>query len=167
MDFYLQRTLNAIESATANMDLAQLAAHPEGKWSSAEILEHLLLTFSGTAKKLQRVFESGKPAGGRPTLRHRLAHLVLLDIGYFPSGRQAPEYARPRGIPPEAVLPQIREELTRMDAVVTDCERRFGSQTRIADHPILGPFTVQQWRKFHWVHTRHHMKQIAALRALD
>ncbi len=164
MDFYVQRTLHAIESATAGMDLKQLAAHPETKWSSSEILEHLLLTFSGTVKRLQRVLESGTPAAGRPSLRQRLIDVLLLDVGYFPSGREAPESVRPRGMPPQVILSAIRENLVRMDAVIADCERRFGAQTRIADHPILGPLTAGQWRKFHWVHTRHHMKQIAALR---
>ncbi len=164
MDFYLQRVLRAIESATAGMDTEQLAAHPEGKWSSAEILEHLRLAFSATAKGLDRVIQAGKPAGGRPRWRNRLVNFVLLDLEYFPSGRAAPEMTVPRGADPGAVLANIRQDVARMDAALADCERRFGPRLCIANHPILGPFTVRQWRKFHWVHTRHHMKQIAALR---
>jgi hypothetical protein len=32
------------------------------------------------------------------------------------------------------------------------------------DHPILGPLTGGQWRKFHLVHGLHHVKQIRRLR---
>ena len=35
------------------------------------------------------------------------------------------------------------------------------------DHPILGALTVDQWLKFHVVHTRHHAKQIARAPSAD
>jgi hypothetical protein len=28
------------------------------------------------------------------------------------------------------------------------------------DHPFIGPLTADQWRKFHWVHGRHHIRQM-------
>jgi len=49
-----------------------------------------------------------------------------------------------------------------MDASLADAERRFGHRTRVLFHPILGPLTAQQWRRFHLVHGRHHLKQIEA-----
>jgi hypothetical protein len=51
-----------------------------------------------------------------------------------------------------------------MDEVIGQCEARFGKRTRVLDHPVLGPLTARQWRKFHWVHGRHHVKQIQKLR---
>jgi hypothetical protein len=30
---------------------------------------------------------------------------------------------------------------------------------------VLGPLSMQQWRKFHLIHGRHHLKQIARIRA--
>ncbi|MGZ7099671.1 MAG: DUF1569 domain-containing protein [Candidatus Angelobacter sp.] len=32
------------------------------------------------------------------------------------------------------------------------------------DHPVLGPLTAAEWRKFHLVHGLHHVKQIRSLR---
>jgi len=29
---------------------------------------------------------------------------------------------------------------------------------------VLGPLTASQWRKFHWIHGRHHVKQISERR---
>jgi hypothetical protein len=51
MDFYLQRLQNAISSATAGLSVETLARRPgTDKWSIAEILEHLYLTYTGTIK---------------------------------------------------------------------------------------------------------------------
>jgi hypothetical protein len=50
-----------------------------------------------------------------------------------------------------------------MDAIVAQCEARFGCG-KVLDHPILGPLTAAQWRKFHLIHGRHHVKQIDRLR---
>ncbi len=164
MDFYLQRVLEAIMDGTAGMTPGQLSARPAGKWSSAEILEHLTLTFRATATGLERVAQSGKPGARRPTLRDRLFTLVVVQFGYLPSGREAPEYTRPRGLPAASVLSTLRQDLQRMDAAIADCERQFGLRVKIANQPILGPLTATEWRKFHWVHTRHHLRQIAARR---
>ena len=55
MDSCLQASLEEIQRATEGMSADQLAWHPPGKWSSADILEHLTLTFTGTAKGMRRV----------------------------------------------------------------------------------------------------------------
>ena len=47
-------TLAAIDAATNGMTEEQLTFHPEGKWSTAEILEHLSLAFGGTARGFER-----------------------------------------------------------------------------------------------------------------
>ncbi len=167
MDFYLQQVLDVIESTAQGMDPGQMQRHRPGKWSSAEILEHLSRTFSGTVKAMQRVLDAGKPLARRPRLRERIAVGVVVELGYFPSGRPAPEFTLPRGVPAEHVLSEINEHVRAMDQTIAACERQFGSSVKIADHPVLGPLSTRQWRKFHWVHTCHHMKQIAALRLID
>jgi len=58
----------------------------------------------------------------------------------------------------------IAPQILAMDEVIAQCEARFGKRTRVLDHPVLGPLTARQWRKFHWIHGRHHLKQINKLR---
>jgi hypothetical protein len=159
---YLERVRRAIDAAVSGMSEEELMRHPPGKWSTAEILEHLCLTFSSTAPHLQKCLDRGAPTATRMSVYQWLASNLVVNVGYLPSGRSAPEYARPKGM--TATLPRIRENLAAMDKVMNACEERFGTRVRLANHPILGPLTVGQWRKFHWVHTRHHMKQIARLR---
>ena len=167
MDRLLQDALDAIHSATDRMDSAQLSRHPEGKWSAAEILEHLSITFGTTCHVLQRSLDSGKPAVSPATLYQRLATILVVSLGIFPEGRKAPAFSVPKGIGPEESLKAIRQNLAAMDEVISQCEARFGARQKVASHVVLGPLSTQQWRKFHLAHTRHHMKQIARLRALQ
>jgi hypothetical protein len=164
MDAYLQRLHAAIAGATQDMTAEQLARHAEGKWSAAEILEHLYYTYTGTIKVMQLCLKAGKPDARTPTLKERLQIFWVVEAGMFPTGREAPNGTRPRGMSVEEVLQQIGTKIIVMDDVITQCEARFGKRTLIRDHPILGPLTCRQWRKLHWLHGRHHVKQLARLR---
>jgi hypothetical protein len=164
MDSTLQQVREAIEAATSGMSAGQLEQHPEGKWSAAGILEHLSITYGGTARLMCKCLEGGKPLASAPTLKHRLAAWLVTGVGYLPTGRPAPEFAKPKGLGGEVVLNTIHENLVEMDKALAECEQRFGREAKIADHVVLGPLTIPQWRRFHLVHTQHHMKQIERLR---
>jgi len=165
MHSHLQRTREAIDQATDGLTVDELIWHPDGKWCTAEILEHLALAFGGTAKFLGKVAADGKSVASKVTFKQRIGIAVVTGGEFIPGGRKAPAGVTPKGnIPPDQVLPTIRKNLADMDEAITACEGKLGSKLRIADHPVLGPLTVAQWRKFHMVHTRHHMKQIVALR---
>ncbi len=160
----LQRALDDIDAATRGMDAGELDQRTGARWSPAQILEHLALGFGATAKGAARCLESGRPAASVPTLRHRVATAVVVRFGYLPSGRTAPERTRPRGLSGDAAMQAVRANLIAMDEGLARCAERFGARVPILAHPILGPLSVAQWRTFHRVHTRHHMKQIVRLR---
>jgi hypothetical protein len=163
MDLYLERLHDAITAATDGMTAEQLQRHEPGKWSVAEVLEHLYLSYTGTVKGLGRCLQEGKPLARRQTLRDRMATTLVTGIGYFPSGRKSPKQASPRGIPMEQVMAGIGPEIQKMDELIAQCVTRHGD-ARILDHPIIGPLTARQWAKFHWVHGRHHVRQIWEMR---
>lgn len=165
MDPTLERLQAAIVSSTRNMTTAELTHHPEGKWSAAEILEHLYLTYTGTVKAFQRCLEAGQPKISPSTLKQRIALAVTVGAGYMPRGRIAPKHTVPRGAPPEKILAEIGDKIRAMDEIIAQCEHRFGGNAKLLDHPILGALTGKQWRKFHYVHGRHHVRQIARLRS--
>ena len=164
MDAYLERLQQAITSATQGMSAEDLRRHPEGKWSTAEVLEHLYHTYSGSVKGFERCLREGKPLARTPLLKDRMRTLVVTGLGHLPEGRKAPERTRPHGMMADEVMREIGPRLSAMDDLITQCEARFGKRTRVLDHPILGPLTARQWRKFHWVHGQHHLKQIQKLR---
>jgi hypothetical protein len=164
MDSYLERLQVAIISATEGMTTADLMRYPEGKWSAAEVLEHLYLSYTGTTKGCERCLQAGRPLARATNLKDRLVTAVVVSAGYFPRGREAPKNTRPRGLPAEKIVVDIGPQIAAMDALIAQCETRYGKGTRLLDHPVLGPLTAAQWRKFHWVHGKHHVKQILRLR---
>ncbi len=164
MDEYLERALRLAEAAAGKMSPMQLGRRPaEGKWSASQILEHLSRAFSSTTRLLEKHLAAGEPAHRRASLGQRCRTLLVIELGYFPTGRPAPEFTLPQGIAPEEALPRFRQTLVAMDDAITRCQRQFGA-TKIASHQIFGPLTARQWRRFHWVHTRHHARQIEAMR---
>jgi hypothetical protein len=166
MDFYLQRLQDAIGAVTADMSPEMLGRRPQpDNWSAAEILEHLYLTYTGTTKGFENCIAAGKPLARVRTMSDRLRTALVVGIGYLPEGRQSPKNAMPRGIACDRVLAAFGEKIVEMDAAISEAENRFGSRAPLIDHPILGPLRACQWRKFHWVHGRHHLKQLQRLRA--
>ena len=165
MDSCLQETRDEIIGTTDGMSAEQLAWHPAGKWSAGEILEHLTLAFSGTVKGMHRILASTGGNTPRVTMKNLVATFVVTGIGYMPPGRQAPAMTVPKGSNADNPVAIILRTLGEMDAALSQVEREKGPKIRVA-HPILGPLTIAQWRKFHLVHTKHHMKQIVRLREL-
>jgi Protein of unknown function (DUF1569) len=166
MDFYLERLQKAIASETDGMSEEALHWHPEGKWSAAEILEHLYLTYTGTTKGFERCLQSGKPLARLVTLQDRWRTWVVVGLGYLPEGRKAPKNTVPGGSPLPRVQTEVAAKIAAMDAIIASAEEKYGSQTRVLDHPILGPLRGREWRKFHWVHGQHHLRQIRKLRGM-
>jgi len=133
-----------------------------GKWSPLQVLEHLVLSYTATTKGLLRAMETGRPERSRRTFGHRMRGVYVFGLGRFPAGVEAPKHTVPRDSLGTEPLRRFNDALVAMDASLADAERRFGHRTRVLFHPILGPLTAQQWRRFHLVHGRHHLKQIEA-----
>ncbi len=161
----IDSTLRMIQEETAGLDAEQLDWHPPGKWSAAQVLEHLSRTFAATAYILNRCADQGRSKARPPTLRDRIGTLLVVEFGRFPSGIDAPAATLPLGLPASEALSAVNSTLRALDDAAARAEAAFGLRLALANHPLLGPFNVRQWRRFHRVHTRHHMKQIARLRS--
>jgi hypothetical protein len=167
MELRLKRLQNDLASATRGMTAADLARHPEGKWSAAEVLEHLYRTYTGTVKTFERCLQAGRPLATSPTLKQRVAAAITVGAGLMPGKREAPPFTRPQGMPAEKIIAEVGAQIATMDAIISQCEDRYGKRVKLVNHHALGPLTGEQWRKFHWVHGRHHIKQILRLRASE
>jgi hypothetical protein len=164
MDSRLEELKDNLESAVEGMSSEQLGWHLPGKWCAAEVLEHLYLTYTGTITGFERVMAKGKPLASRASLAQRALTFVVLGLGRMPGRRKAPAMVVPKGLPAERVRNEIGAKMAAMDAIIAQCEARFGGQVKLLDHPILGPLSAAQFRKLHVVHGRHHLKQLLRLR---
>jgi hypothetical protein len=167
MDSYLKAAWTEIDGATRGLrpgDLARAASDP-GRWTIAQILEHLMLAFTGNTHAFEKALASGEVRGRPPQFTQRMGRLLVVDLGYFPKAR-APEMTMPSGsVPPELIVDAVRSALGTLDGTLDRVAERFGADALVANHPYFGGMTVSQWRKFHWRHAVHHSRQIRRLSA--
>jgi hypothetical protein len=170
MDDDLQRLERALTGVLAGLTAAQTqstpTAHPQ-KWSIQQIADHLLRTYRSTVPALQVRIEKCSPTRAKPSPRQRVFQFLLLTLGHFPAGWQAPAAVAP-SLPAtvetgDELTAKIGRELAEIDRLTRLGERVFGKR-RAATHMILGPLSMRQWRRFHLVHGLHHVRQIEAIR---
>ena len=160
MNSHLESCLAIVVDATKGGGAECGVRSDPKRWSVAEIVEHLTRAYSGTAKGFERCLEKGASLAGAATFAQGVRQFVVIDLGYFPQGREAPKHIVPTGaLDLPTVLDAVRRDLARLDAAAVRTRQALGTG-KMLDHPILGPMTVDQWLKFHAVHSRHHAKQI-------
>ena len=164
MNAHLDRCLAIVLDATKGAGDESRARRDPNRWSVVEIVEHLARAYSGTAKGFERCLEKNTPLATPVTFKQRVQQFALVRLGYFPEGRQAPKHIIPSGeLDLSAVLDAVRRDLARLDDAAMKAREKLGAG-KMLDHPIIGALTVDQWLKFHEVHTTHHARQIAERR---
>jgi hypothetical protein len=133
---------------------------PAGKWTPAQIVEHLAISMNSSAEKFEHR-RGYAPMSARPrSIVERIAKAAILGVQWYPKGFQAPEPTTPSaGVTRDAAETHFREGLRRWDAL----ERELLPARRrdlFVKHPRLGDLTIEEWQRFHVVHARHHAKQI-------
>ena len=154
----------------AGVVLGPLAGQPEtawqkappGKWTPAQIVEHLALALemSATTFAARRAKEPMARRG--TTLREKIGKVFTFGIGRFPPGLRAPERTTPSPrVDGHAAEAHFRAAIAAWEAVERDLlpARRHDLFVK---HPRLGDLTLEEWARFHDVHARHHARQIRA-----
>ncbi len=137
------------------------------KWSIQQIVEHLLSTYRGSIPAIEARVEKKSATRAKPNLRQRLAQFRIIKLGLFPNGRTAPAAVSP-SLPTtvqsgDELAARVSAELKKLDDVTARGEHLFGDRRAVA-HIILGMLSMDQWRRFHLIHGRHHLKQIRNIR---
>lgn len=147
------------------MDLRP-ADHPYA-WSIRHIAEHLRLCFELTAHAFREQLERGRPTRAVATMRQAIARFTVLRLGRFPSGVKAHPFLEPTrpvaGESGDVMSARLGRSLDAMQQLIAQGEQEFQDRSSVR-HFVLGPLTALQWRRFHQMHTRHHLVQIAAIR---
>jgi len=130
---------------------------PTGKWTPAQIVEHLALSLELSA----RGFEGAKGAERRrpATPLERVSGWFVFRLGWTPPGIQAPRRTTPaRWVEAADAERHFREGLARWATLASrPAEPNPGV---FVHHPRLGELDVEGWIRFHAWHCRHHARQI-------
>ena len=160
MDAFLAKALGEIDRSAGHLEPGAIARPADGRWSIADIMEHLTLAFRLNRAALEKTLATGEPRARRPGLVQWIGRVIVINIGHFPRA-EAPEKTWPQqSIAPERSVAALREALVALDGTLTRVSDRFGEHLMVANHPYFAGLTVGQWRKFHWRHTVHHMRQV-------
>jgi len=132
---------------------------PEGRWTVAQILEHLAVSVDLVAQLLE---ERGMlPGRRRRSKPHEtvLRHLVL-TTGRIPKGLKTVIAAAPSREPdPDMSAAQFRMGVEQLRALSESWSEET-RETVFLPHPYLGDLNLPEWVRFHYVHCRHHARQI-------
>ncbi len=135
---------------------------PAGKWSSAQIVEHLAISIEYSAVTFEKR-RAHDPMVRRPRrLIEKLGSAIVIGLGWFPRGFKAPEGTVPApNVTREAAEAKFRAGFAKWGELppLLLPARRYDLFVK---HPRFGDLTLEEWMRFHVVHCRHHAKQIAA-----
>jgi len=150
------------DAAERLRDDAWSAPWGPGKWTRAQVAEHLALTYEIAIRELT----TGEGLRVRVTgVRQRLLRWVLMPHILFhrslPIRVVAPREVRPPEVtmPRAALLRRLRELGVRWEA---EMERAIGAGGGGLTHPYFGTIPPVKAMRFMAVHIEHHTRQIAA-----
>ncbi|MBI4421905.1 MAG: DUF1569 domain-containing protein [Gemmatimonadetes bacterium] len=132
---------------------------PRGKWSITQIIAHLGMGIDLSSATFERRGEKQgmirRSSPGQAVLRH-----LLLGLGRYPPGRKAPESTAPPEHPdPDLITAQFRMGVERFGTLIETWPEERQLQVFVK-HPLLGDLNLPEWVRFHYVHCRHHARQI-------
>ena len=135
---------------------------PAGKWTPAQIVEHLASGLELSAGKFAER-RTKPPMARRPrTAREVVARLLIFGLRWFPPGFRAPEGTAPApGVQRAAAEARFRGGLNAWEALERDLLPKR-PRDLFVKHPALGDLTMAEWLRFHEIHARHHARQIRA-----
>ena len=130
-----------------------------GKWSPAEVCEHIVLSYRKTVA-IVRGDAPGYPRVPRllrPLVRKLVMELVIKRGAFM--GRTRTFDA----LTPLAVTAHAGEGVERLREAVAECETVLRSlgETPVP-HPMFGAVPAADYLRFLAVHTRHHQSQLTA-----
>jgi hypothetical protein len=167
----LQETLGTNRTAVEEFQAAartvpdQAWAQPTapGKWTPAQIVEHVALAYELSLAALRGHFP-GKPMPRllRPIIRTFFFKPVISN-GRFASGAKSPGPFQPSPSPgpAERLIPRVRAASDSFELAVAE-EQRMGRTT--LDHPFFGRIPLIDYVLLQTVHTRHHHAQLPGVR---
>ncbi len=133
---------------------------PAGKWTPAQIVEHLALGLEWSATGFEER-RARDPMLRRPlTLPQRVTKFLVMGLGWFPVPVKSPDRAVP---PPQCDRSAAEAHFRRgVERNLELAKLLLPARGRdlFVKHPWMGDLTLSEWMDFHVRHARHHVRQI-------
>jgi len=148
-----------IAGARAVPPAAWLQPRAPGKWSPAQVTEHVAIAY-----EVARAVVDGTYAGRAAP---RIVRLVIRTIGFNPivrsgrfrKGTKAPAVFQPTGSPAS-----VADLTGRLEAAaggfVAAVEAAARRGQAVVDHPFFGRVALPDYTRLQAIHTRHHHEQL-------
>lgn len=134
----------------------------QGRWCAQQVMEHLILSYELTSSTVSRQLKAGRVSKRRRTFLEFLLRVQSIGLGYMPEGVPAIRAVRPSHFTPQPGS-EIAERFLRaaeeMDVQLVAARKKFGIEV-CGEHPMFGVMRVDEWRRYHALHARHHFKQL-------
>jgi hypothetical protein len=159
---YLTDTRKGVEDAVKGLTDAQWKFKPApGRWSVAEVVEHLALIEDVVHSILARLPESPAPASDRNV--KEVDEMILGKVPDRTTKLQAPESAQPTGRwTPAGALEHFAAARNQTAALLASTPALRG---HVFVHPYFGPLDGYQWIIAVAAHSERHTKQILEVKA--
>jgi hypothetical protein len=130
----------------------------EGRWSPAQVAEHLALVYEYNRKVVTGTAGRGAPRFLQPVLRWFIVSQTL-KAGRFTRKGRAPAIFRPSAAPAPAatVLARLTTAMTGMEV---DIRSGHPAGRHTVDHPFFGRLQTVDWIRLQAIHARHHRSQL-------
>jgi hypothetical protein len=133
---------------------------PPGKWNAAQIVEHLALGLEWSAAGFEER-RARDPMLRRPrTIPERVARVLVMHLGWIPSGLEAPRRAIPTPHVERAVAEARFRRGVERNLELAQLLLPARARDLFVKHPRMGDLTLTEWMDFHVVHARHHARQM-------
>jgi len=158
----MEENRRAVLCLVSGLSDAEFAARAEGEWSIGEILEHMILSETGTSKVIRKVLKEN--AGKLPPYPADDSVLAVRPLPPSENGGKAPEAALPKGTTGKEELLTLaaasRAQTLQSLAMLATVDPRSGEFPQ----PLFGSMNLYEWAKLIILeHQRQHHAQIAEI----
>lgn len=133
---------------------------PPGKWTPAQIVEHLALGLEWSAAGFE-ARRARDPMLRRPlTVQQRVTRFLIMGLGWFPVPVKSPKDAVPAAQVDRAAAEAHFRRGVERNLELAQMLLPARGRDLFVKHPRMGDLTLSEWMDFHVRHARHHVRQI-------
>lgn len=132
----------------------------EGRWTVAQVLDHLYLMEQGITGQIQRALADPEksPARAKKPIKRTMDRTYKVE---------APEFFQPAKtfLSREEIMNRLNESRAQLFSVIKGVGDETVLERKAFKHLVFGTMDLQQWIEFVGYHERRHLEQIEELKA--